>query len=161
MKSRTKWILLSILILLLVLFGLQRFYVYVQQDKWGGEAAAIEKAKQESNLVQADKVWKSVWDKVLWIVQGSNDQGQEMMVWLEDGKEPQKRLLSEGMSEEAIIAIINQELPNAKIKRLVPGIYNNTLVWQLFYKQQEHYIYRFYDFHTGKPLADEYTLPNR
>lgn len=133
----------------------------MQQGKWDSEAAAITRAKQESNLVQVDKVWKSVWDKVVWVVQGSNEQGQQTMVWLEEGKQPQKSQLSEGMSEDAITAIIHQELPNITIKRLVPGIYNNTLVWQLFYKQQEHYIYRFYDFHSGKPLADEYTLPNR
>lgn len=161
MKNRTKCILLSILILLLVLIGLQRFYVYVQQDKWAGEDAAISRAKEESDLVQVDKVWKSVWDNVIWVVQGSNSKGQQMMVWLEENQTPKVSLMSEGITEQAITAIINQELPSATIKRLVPGIYNNTLVWQLFYKQKDHYNYRFYDFHTGKALADEFTLPNR
>lgn len=147
--------------MLIVLIGLQRFYVYVQQDKWAGEDAAISRAKLESDLVQTDKVWKSVWDKVIWVVQGSNSKEQGIMVWLEEGKQPQVSLLSEGITEQAMTAIIQQELPNATIKQLVPGIYNNTLVWQLFYKQQDHYIYRFYDFHSGKALADEFTLPNR
>ncbi|CAM4290144.1 hypothetical protein HMSSN036_53060 [Paenibacillus macerans] len=161
MRKRTKWLLLSLLILVIVLFALHRFYIYVLQDTWASENAVIEQAKQETDLVQGDKVWKSVWDDVCWVVQGKDGSGREMMVWLREGHEPVVRLLSEGVSETRVRTIINESLPGITIVRLVPGIYNERLVWQLFYKQKDHHYYRFYDFGTGEALNDVFTLPNR
>lgn len=161
LRNRTKWILLSIVILVLVLLGLHRFYLYIHQDIWKGEKEAIQRAEQETGLVGAGKVWKSVWDEVVWVVEGKDADGQDVMVWLPVGGQAQSKPLSEGVSESQIRKIIQDDLPGISIVRLVPGIYNHELVWQLFYKEKAHHYYRFFRFSDGKPLDDVFTLPNR
>lgn len=161
MRKRTKWLLLSILLLLLLLIGLHRFYLYIHQETWEAESAAIQRAVQETDLVRGDEVWKSVWDEVCWVVQGKDESDRDMMVWLREGKDAEVRLLSEGTSESQVRAIIKESLPGINIVRLMPGIYNNQLVWQLFYKQKDHHYYRFFSFSTGEPLPEVFTLPNR
>lgn len=161
MRKRTQWILLSIIILLIVLIGLYRFYLYIHEDAWNAERAAVQQAKQETDLVRSDEVWKSVWDKVCYVIQGQDEAGREIMVWLPEGGKPEVRLLSEGKSEDQIRGIIKETLPEIEVVRLLPGIYNDQLVWQLFYKQQAHHYYRFFSFSTGEPLQEVFTLPNR
>ncbi|GAA0135505.1 hypothetical protein YSY43_23450 [Paenibacillus sp. YSY-4.3] len=161
MKKRTKWILLSILILLLVLFGLHRFYVYVMQHTWNEESAAIQTAKQQTGIVSVDKTWKSVWDEICWVVQGKNENGEDLMVWLPESGEPHEELLSGGTSEQQIREIVKNELPGIRIVRLMPGIYEGEYVWQLFYKEKEHHYYQFFKFSDGSILPDKFTLPNR
>ncbi|WMT42727.1 DUF5590 domain-containing protein [Paenibacillus sp. D2_2] len=161
MKNRTKWILLSIVILLIVFFGLYRFYLYIQEDIWQGENAAVTLARQETGLVESEKVWKSVWDDVCWVVLGKNADGVEIMVWMAEGKAAVEKPLSEGVSEQQIRKIIQDQLPGINIVRLTPGIYNNQYVWQLFYKDKSHHYYRFFSFSNGEPLSEVFTLPNR
>lgn len=161
MKKRTKWILLSILTLLLVLFGLNRFYIYIQQDLWNGEKAAVVRAQQETGIKDIDKIWKSVWDEVCWVVKGKDESGQDVMVWLQEGKEARVSPLSDGTTEAQITKIIHERFPAIDIVRLVPGIYDDKLVWQLFYIEKAHHYYRFYDFNSGEPLSEVFTLPNR
>jgi uncharacterized protein YpmB len=161
LKKKTKWILLSTLIVLVVIFGLYRFYIYIHKDTWKDEQAAVLRAQQESGLHQVTKTWKSVWDEVCWVVEGKDESGQDMMVWLQDGKPARQSLLSDGKSLDQIHAIIVQKFPDLNIVRLLPGIYNNQFVWQLFYKENSHYYYRFFAFNSGEALDEVFTLPNR
>lgn len=161
MKNRTKWILLSIVILVLVLIGLHRFYLYVHEDIWQGENEAVQRARQETGLTEAEKVWKSVWDKVCWVVEGKDADGQEIMVWLPEGGQAEVKPLSEGVSESQVRTIIHDQYPGIEVVRLLPGIYNNELVWQLFYKEKAHHYYRFFRFSDGQALEEVFTLPNR
>ncbi|WP_334071544.1 MULTISPECIES: DUF5590 domain-containing protein [Paenibacillus] len=161
MRNRTKWILLSLLMLGLVLIGLHRFYLFVQQDLRQGEKQAIQRAMRETGLTEADEVWKSVWDQVCWVVQGKDESGREVMVWLPEKGNPEVKPLSEGVSESQIRKIIKDKFPGITPVRLMPGIYNNQYVWQLFYKEKAHHFYRFFRFSDGEPLEEVFTLPNR
>lgn len=70
-----------------MLFGLHRFYIYIQQDLWSGEQAAVVRAQQEAGISDVKKVYKSVWDEVCWVVEGKDESGQAVMVWIQEGKE--------------------------------------------------------------------------
>jgi uncharacterized protein YpmB len=161
LKTRTKWIWISILIVAVAVFGLYRYYIYVMQDTWKQEDAAILRAKQEAGLVKTTSVTRSVWDEVCWVVQGQNAEGQPIMVWLQNGQPPHTETIGAGSTKQAMTARIEALMPNAHIARLVPGIYNNQYVWQLYYKEDDHYYYRFFSFSSGKALTEEFTLPNR
>lgn len=161
MRNRTKWVLLSFIILALILLGLYRFYLYVYEDTWQAEKLAVQRAKSETTLVKSDEVWKSVWDKVCWVVEGQNEDGEQVMVWLPEDGQAEVKLLSEGVSESQVRSIIKEELPDSTIVRLMPGIYENEYVWQVFYKEKAHHYYKFYRFSDGKPLDEVFTLPNR
>lgn len=161
LKNRTKWILIAIMAIVLVLFGLYRYYVYVQADTWKEEDAAILRAKQEAGLVKTTGTSKSVWDNVCWVVEGKNANGEDIMVWLEKDKKPHVELMKNGYSKDKMEQTLEQTMPDADIVRLLPGVYEGQYVWQLYYKQKDHYYYQFFRFTDGQPVSDEFTIPNR
>ncbi|AWB44974.1 hypothetical protein DCC85_12590 [Paenibacillus sp. CAA11] len=161
MKNRTRWILVAIMAVILVFIGVYQYYIYVQKDTWKAEDAAILRAKKEAGLVQTTEVTKSVWDTVCWVVEGKNADGEDIMVWLDGDSAPHIELKSNGLSKQAMTNKVKSELPDARIVRLLPGVYEGQYVWQLFYKADDHYYYRFYRFSNGQPLSEQFTVPNR
>lgn len=69
--------------------------------------------------------------------------------------------LAKGTSEKQIRSIIASQLPGIDIKRLLPGVYNGEYAWQLFYKQEGRYYYKFFRFADGTAIGDGYTLPSK
>ncbi|OAB32576.1 hypothetical protein PMSD_16480 [Paenibacillus macquariensis subsp. defensor] len=170
MKNKKNIILLAIAIVIVILFGLYRYYIYTMQDQWSEEEMAIAAAKQHSDLIKVTRTEKSVWDNVVWVIQGKDKDDQSLFVWVPFTKEYKvdetsgaihSELLQNGLSESQIKAKILNELPNIKEIRLQPGLFNGNNVWQLFYWDQDHYYYRFYKFSDGSQLGEQYTLPNR
>lgn len=165
MKRKTKWILTSIFIALLILLGIQRYYVYTMEDYWNEKDAAVIVAKQQANLASLTHASKSVWDTVCWVIEGKNTAGEDTVVWIVDGKVDHQELAKNGVSLDQIKNSIKSQMPDISIVRLVPGIFDQgagkQYVYQLFYKEGDHYNYKFYRFSDGQALPDTYTLPNR
>ncbi|MRN53342.1 DUF5590 domain-containing protein [Paenibacillus monticola] len=172
MKNRRKWILLGSALILLLLVGLSQFYAYIMKDQWNERDAAEDVARTRTGLTEVSKAQKSVWDEnsVYWVLTGKNEAGTAMMVWVRftvEGKVADGdnavygEELSKGTSEQQIRAIITAQLPDIKIERLLPGVYNGEYAWQLFYEQGKRYYYQFYRFSDGSPIGEGYSLPNR
>jgi len=184
LKNKKNIILLVIAIFIVILFGLYRYYIYTMQDQWSEEDMAIAAAKQHSDLIKVTRTEKSVWDNVVWVIEGKDKDDQSLYVWVPFTEEHKfdevsgaiihseykvdetsgaihSELLQNGLSESQIKAKILNELPNIKEIRLQPGLFNGSNVWQLFYRDQDHYYYRFYKFSDGTQLGEQYTLPNR
>lgn len=172
MKNRRKWILLGSALILLLLVGISQFYAYIMKDQWNERDAAEDVARTRTGLTEVSKAQKSVWDEnsVYWVLTGKNEAGTAMMVWVRftvEGKVADGdnavygEELSKGTSEQQIRAIITAQLPDIKIERLLPGVYNGEYAWQLFYEQGERYYYQFYRFSDGSPIGEGYSLPNR
>ncbi len=172
LKKRKKWILLGSVLILLLLFGLSQFYAYIMKDQWDERNIARDVAKTRAGLTEVTKAQKSVWDEsaIFWVLTGKNEAGTEMMVWVRftvEGKVAEgdnavyAEELSKGTSEKQIRAIINTQLPDISIERLLPGVYNGEYAWQLFYKQSGRYYYQFYRFSDGTPIGERFSLPSR
>ncbi|MEK5027363.1 cell wall elongation regulator TseB-like domain-containing protein [Paenibacillus sp. FSL M7-1046] len=172
MRKRKKWLLLGIALFLLILFGLSQFYAYIMKDQWNERSAAKEVAKTRAGLTEVSKAQKSVWDEnsVYWVLTGKNEAGTDLMVWVRftvDGKPAggdngvYAEELAKGTSEKQIRSIIASQLPGIDIKRLLPGVYNGEYAWQLFYKQEGRYYYKFFRFADGTAIGDGYTLPSK
>ncbi|MBW4085354.1 DUF5590 domain-containing protein [Paenibacillus sp. S150] len=172
MKKRRKWLLLGIFLVLLLLFGLSQFYAYVMKDQWNERSAAAEVAEARAGLTKVTKAQKSVWDEnsIYWVLAGRNADDTELMVWVRftlDGKpaggdnDVFAEEVARGTSEQEIRSVIASDLPGSTIERLLPGVYNGEYVWQLFYKLEGRYYYKFYRFADGIAIGDGYSLPNR
>lgn len=172
MKNKNRWIFLGIILFLLIVFGLYRYYIYVMQDQWSEKDLAINKAKQGTDIVEILKAQKSVWDKdsIYWVVEGTNKSAQNVMVWVKfnEKNKPQEgegtvheELVSSGISEAKMKAQIKNKLTGIEKMRLLPGVYNGEYAWQLFYKVKDHYYYQFYRFSDGEEIGTPFTLPNR
>lgn len=163
---------LGFVVTLLLLFGLSQFYGYIMKDQWNERSIAKEAAISRAGLVTITKAQKSVWDEnsIYWVMTGKNQAAADMMVWVRfttEGKIAEgdnaiyAEMLTNGTSENKITAIIESEMPDVTIERLLPGVYNGEYAWQLFYKKDDRYYYRFYRFADGTPIGEGYSLPNR
>ncbi|MCM3783973.1 DUF5590 domain-containing protein [Neobacillus mesonae] len=170
MRKKRKWIFISVAAFLLVIFGLYQFYAYVMKDTWAEEEAAVAIATEEADLVSITKTQKSVWtaDSIYWTVEGLNQQNEPIMVWVQYGmdKKPtngensvHSEKIEEGISEEEMRSQISSELSGIEIISLQPGVYEDTYVWQLFYKEDDRHYYRFYRFSDGTEVGDGFQLP--
>lgn len=141
-------------------------------DAWNEERLAISAARQYGGLVTADKTYKSVWgeDNTYWVVTGQDQNQQDLMIWVRftDDNVPVEgqdaihaEPLDGGLSEEQMRAQILQEMPNASIRRLVPGMYEGEYAWQLLFENNGQVGYRFYRFQDGNPIGSDIILPNQ
>lgn len=170
MKNKKKWVFLGIVIFLLILFGLYRYYIYIIQDQHSQENTAITAAKQNTELVEVTNVQKSVWDTISWVVEGKDKDKRDLIVWVqftEDNKLAtgqnaiHSELLENGLTENQIRSKIISELPEIDKIRIQPGMYYGEYVWQAYYLDKDYYYYRFFKFGDGSQVGDRYTLPNR
>lgn len=170
-RNRKKWIYISILAVLLILFGIYQFYVYVMKDQWAERDLAISIANEQAQLTSVTKTQKSVWgeDSIYWTIEGLNKENKPIMVWVQFGLDHKpvngknsvhSELIENSVSEDEMYAKITSALGNIEIIHLQPSYYNKTYVWQLFYKQEGKYVYRFYRFSDGTEIGNGYQLPD-
>ncbi|WIV17918.1 DUF5590 domain-containing protein [Paenibacillus polygoni] len=170
-RNRKKWIYISILTVLLILFGIYQFYVYVMKDQWAERDLAVSIAEQQAQLTSVTKTQKSVWgeESIYWTIEGTNSESKPIMVWVRFGMDHKPvsgknsvhtELIENSFSEDEMYAKIAAELGNIEIIHLHPSYYNKTYVWQLFYKQDGKYVYRFYQFSDGTEIGNGYQLPD-
>ncbi|MGF7049901.1 uncharacterized protein YpmB [Paenibacillus sp. DS2015] len=169
MKNKKKWFFFGVVIFLLILFGLYRYYIYIIQDQHSQEALAITAAKQNTELVKVTDTQKSVWDTISWVIEGKDNEQRDLMVWVQFTEDNQlaleqdavhSELLENGVSKGQIRSKIISELPGIDEIRIQAGMYYGEYVWQVYYFEKDHYYYRFYKFRDGSPIGDRYTLPN-
>ncbi|OXM88027.1 DUF5590 domain-containing protein [Paenibacillus rigui] len=145
---------------LLLFFGV-RFFNAVHEKEWQIQRNAVQTAYQKTILTKADKVDRFVGDKPFTIIQGENKIGQKMIVWVAEDV-IYSQMASDGVNAEQVKAAVLAHQADADIVRMMPGVLNGTLVWEVFYKVKddaagERYYYDYYSFKDGAML-DTYRL---
>ncbi|MFD0619272.1 DUF5590 domain-containing protein [Paenibacillus sp. GCM10027629] len=161
-----RWIVIIISVIILILLGLHLYYRNVQSGEWIAEDRATKAALEQSSLKKVTGIQKSVWEDVYYIVNGLDEQDQNLVVWVnQEGTSVHTEQLKQGSTKEAIQEKVLSRSPGADIITIVPGIWEQQYVWQVFYKaskpnEKVHYYYDFYRFSDAGYLTT-YTLPNR
>jgi uncharacterized protein YpmB len=146
----------------LLLFLGMHFFNSVQEKEWALQRTDVQTAYQKSNLTKASKVETFVGEKTYTIIHGENKIGQKLIVWV-GGNEVYSQMAADGVTVEAIKAILLTRQPTANMKRIVPGVLNGNLVWEVFYKidaeesNPDRYYYDYYSFKDGS-WTDTYRL---
>lgn len=171
MSKRTKVILLSVLVVLILFSGAYLYYMLSMQGRASERDAAIARARQQANLTEVSRTDKWVWgdNSIFWVVQGKTAAGQEEYVWLKyksDGTpvEGQNSVLvlplAGTVSRDDMIGRFEAELPDAKLIRILPGVYGSQYVWQIYYEQGGIKYYRFYGLKDGAATGKTMELPD-
>jgi len=166
-----KWIAIIITVVGLIVLCVNQFYVHVMAKPWSHEQEALEIAQKQANLTSLTRTYQSVWNEksIYWVVQGQNDQQQEVMVWVKFNKDGTPVQGANAVHVEKTAGTINvqqveqlvqKDLPGAEVVRTLPGSYNGKYTWQVFAKSGDHYYYVFYNFRDGTKLGGPMELPN-
>ncbi|MEW4370263.1 cell wall elongation regulator TseB-like domain-containing protein [Paenibacillus kandeliae] len=166
-----KWIAIIITVIGLIILGVNQFYVHVMAKPWSQEQAALEVAQQNAKLSAVTTSYHSVWNdkSIYWVIQGQNDQQQDVMVWVKfntDGTPAQGNnavhveKTAGTVTQQRAMELLQNDLPGAEAVRAVPGSYNGKYAWQVFAKSGETYYYVFYNFRDGTKLGGPMQLPS-
>lgn len=133
------------------------YYRTVQTPTWNDETIAKEKAIEAAELASVTDVTKHVWDSESWIVEGVDQAGEDVFVWItttgtEEAKTEHEQTVkaSEGSRKADVKAAFHAMRPDSKLKRIQPGMLNGELVWEVFYTMDEGSTKYFYDFYRFK-----------
>lgn len=171
MSKRTKVILLTVLVVLSLLSGAYLYYTLSMQGRTAERSAAIASARAQGQLTEVEHADKWVWgeNSIFWVIQGTTAAGEEQYVWLKyteegtpaEGENAFRMMPVAGtVTREDLWNRAEAELPDAKLIRILPGVYQNQYVWQLFYEQGDTHYYRFYNLKDGSVIGEAFDLPD-
>jgi len=163
MRLGTKISLLVVVVLGLLLFAGYRFYLSIQSDIWTQEDAAVQTAKSHTALKTVGRVDSFVGDVPMMIVQGADDKGRAMLVWVA-GDATHVEYADAGVTKETIRSktLAGSQGTELELMRIVPAMFNGEYAWQSFYRAQgqdgkKKLYYNYYRFKDGE-LLDTWLL---
>jgi uncharacterized protein YpmB len=154
-----KWLLIIVGLISVIVIWASWFYQSIQNDFNEAEEHAIKSALAETSLSHADSVEFFAGESDYVIVYGTNDEDEEILVWV--GQDIHEEKVEDGMSKPEIRAIVKEQHEEVEIIRLTPGKWNEQLIWEAYYKKKEDgeevSYYEYYRFANGERL-DTYRL---
>lgn len=156
-----RWLFVSAAALLLFITVFFIYFRDIQMPQWSAISDAKAKATVAANLVEVENIYKHVWTTESWIVEGIDDEDNEVFVWITEGKQPEIIKASDSVSSRSVKDSFTASKPDAVVKRIQPGLLDGEPVWEIFYsigQGPSHYFYEFYTFDSGTFIS-VYQLP--
>jgi uncharacterized protein YpmB len=151
--SLGRWIVILTGFILFVIVSLVLFVRSADSEYRAGEKQAIRIAKEQGGLSEISDVVTHTWDETVWVVTGTDSEGETWMIW-ERQEELVRKKVSENMSEEQMLAKFSQEHSGSPI-RIIPGWFKGQPAWEIRYwseKEKQHQSLDFYSFEDGRML---------
>ncbi|MBG9590572.1 DUF5590 domain-containing protein [Cytobacillus firmus] len=150
-----KKILWGIIILLVISIGAGSF-IYVNSTKpvRAAESKAVEIAKQETDLSEAEDFNLYHGTETFYVIEGKDHHGTSIYVWVPEKKGKIVSLKkSDGISKNEAINRLKQEKNAAEIVSVRLGMEKNIPLWEIHYRSGSNLInYYYIDFKTGEWL---------
>lgn len=159
MTKRTKVIFICCLTLIVMIFISVKLYMGIMNTPWQTEQAAKQTALSETEMTEVERIEHFHGEESYAVVFGKNAQGESMMVWV-GNDDVIVRLVKEGISRNILKGnLIKENI--GEIIHILPGVKEEELVWEVFYKKKEQdherYYYDYYRFEDGEHL-DTYVM---
>jgi uncharacterized protein YpmB len=166
-RRRNRWFIavLAFLVLILFIVALVMYVNYIYSDQRVKEAEILQRAQQEIPLTEVNGIDKSIWEEVVYVINGVNQEEKAVWVWVFPDRVTSIQV-ADSVDKATVKANIHQAYPDARIVRLLPGYKDNQYVWQAFVQRKDEqgtrrYFYQFYSFYDGSPVGEIYGLPNQ
>ncbi|PZM65525.1 DUF5590 domain-containing protein [Paenibacillus dendritiformis] len=166
-RRRNRWFIavLAFVVLILFITASVMYVNYIYSDERKKEADILQRAQQEVPLTEVNGIEKSIWDEVVYVINGVNQEGKAVWVWVFPDRVTSIPV-ADSVDKDTVKANIYQAYSDARIVRLLPGYKDNQYVWQAFVQRKDEkgtrrYFYQFYSFSDGSPLGEIYGLPNQ
>ncbi|MGM0880425.1 MAG: DUF5590 domain-containing protein [Bacillota bacterium] len=156
-----RWLFVSIAALLLFITVFFIYYRDIQMPQWSAISDAKAKAVDAANLVEVENIYKHVWNTESWIVEGIDDEDNEVFVWITEDTQPKIIKAFDSVSSRSINDSFKAAKPDAVVKRIQPGLLDGQPVWEIYYSIGQgpaRYFYEFYTFDSGTFIS-VYRLP--
>ena len=153
-----KWILLSILMIVIITGILINVYLNATEPVKAAERKAVEIASEEANLTDFSNFSLYSGEETYYVMKGKNSEQEEVYVWInEKNREILTRNVKNGITkEEALNKLYEEKNPRQIIEvRLGMARIHKTdrPAWEIYYRNNSDTInYYYVDFDTGEKL---------
>lgn len=148
------WI-ISTVVALVLLIGIISFtwiYQIAMGQREQGHEAAIERAKEQANIVQVEQVETFVGKEKQFIVEGKNKQNETTYVWVPASKKEKviAKKAKEGITSNQAVQAVQKENTVSKLKEVKLAREGDVLLWEVTYlNENNQYSFSYVDFSTG------------
>ncbi len=140
----------------IILFTVIWYYNVIQGPLWDAQQAAAQVALEHTEIVEVTAVEASSSENAYQIVYGADQEDEAWIVWV--GKdELHAAKADDGLAHNQVRLLMQEKEPEAKLIRIVPGVWNDEYAWEVYYEKREdkgirHY-YDYYRFSDGQKLT--------
>lgn len=131
------------------------FYRSIHQEEWAERLEAKSTVTSSTYMRTVDRVERFVGEKPYMIVFGQDEEGKEAIAWVNEGKAHMK-YASTGISAEDAQRKVEQNNADNEVLRVLPGVLNETYLWEVLYKRKDEegnrYYYSYYRFDNGEEI---------
>ncbi|MED0865876.1 cell wall elongation/penicillin-binding protein regulator TseB [Bacillus safensis] len=148
------WIISSVvaLVLLVGIISFTWIYQIAMGQREQGHEAAIERAKEQANIVQVEQVETFVGKEKQFIVEGKNKQNETTYVWVPASKKEKviAKKAKEGITSNQAVQAVQKENTVSKLKEVKLAREGDVLLWEVTYlNENNQYSFSYVDFSTG------------
>ncbi|WP_456266941.1 MULTISPECIES: cell wall elongation/penicillin-binding protein regulator TseB [unclassified Bacillus (in: firmicutes)] len=148
------WIISSVvaLVLLIGIISFTWIYQIAMGQREQGHEAAIERAKEQANIVQVEQVETFVGKEKQFIVEGKNKQNEMTYVWVPASKKEKviAKKAKEGITSNQAVQAVQKENTISKLKEVKLAREGDVLLWEVTYlNENNQYSFSYVDFSTG------------
>ena len=148
------WIISSVvaLVLLIGIISFTWIYQIAMGQREQGHDAAIERAKEQANIVQVEQVETFVGKEKQFIVEGKNKQNETTYVWVPASKKEKviAKKAKEGITSNQAVQAVQKENTVSKLKEVKLAREGDVLLWEVTYlNENNQYSFSYVDFSTG------------
>ncbi|NRF04326.1 DUF5590 domain-containing protein [Bacillus safensis] len=148
------WIISSVvaLVLLIGIISFTWIYQIAMGQREQGHEAAIERAKEQANIVQVEQVETFVGKEKQFIVEGKNKQNETIYVWVPASKKEKviAKKAKEGITSNQALQAVQKENTVSKLKEVKLAREGDVLLWEVTYlNENNQYSFSYVDFSTG------------
>jgi uncharacterized protein YpmB len=148
-----KWFFIVGIVVLIFIWQLLLIYRDFKSAEVAKAEDALAVAKSETNVASVLSVDYYPGDRGHHVITGKNRDGEKVVIWVQDDDVWSERL-SDGVSRDDILS----QLPEADIKRILPGLITEKNgekrpIWDVYYTTEDgeaQYVY--FDFFTGEQI---------
>ena len=154
-KNVRATIVFSVLLTVLILFLLHRWYVSIHADYWEGRDTAVTKAVYAADLVEVTQAKAFSGERSWFIVNGQDEEGTDWIVWVSE-EEIVVRQADDGISKQEAESYVMSRSGPVTIIHTIPGVWREELCWEVYYQKLESdgeiYYYDYIRFEDGELL---------
>ncbi|MFT4413060.1 DUF5590 domain-containing protein [Fredinandcohnia humi] len=147
-----KWIIIILIVCCIIIWRGCSIYQSAMEPVKVSEQKATKIALEETSLQTIKENYTYYGTSAYLVVIGSNEDGDEMIVWIPEEKgEILTRLQSEGITEKEAVAIVREEREVKEIRSVKLGIEDEIPIWEIIYIGSDNRLtYHKLYFETGK-----------
>lgn len=158
-KKTVVGLFISIVVLLVIILIFSLVYIRASRPMRQARDEAVELANKHVSLKSVDRFYWFTREETYFSLMAEDEKGKEIVVIIpKSGQEILILNQNEGITEKKAKSIIQKTFPNETVKKVILGVYQEQVVWEVMTKVSDEERYHLLDFNDGNLIKSIPTI---